>query len=487
MITDSEIVELENLVHLEEIAAAKDNLLDFTIKTMPSFECAPFHRQYYKILDLFAKGKIKKLMITMPPQHGKSQGSTRQLPAYIFGLDRDRKIAIASYSSTFARKFNRDIQKIIDNEVYAEVFPETKLQGQGASKTETAHLRNTDEFEIVGNKGSLKAVGRGGALTGNTVDTLIIDDLYKDYEEGNSPIIRESAWDWYTSTADTRLHNNSQQLIVFTRWNEEDLIGKLGEKETIVEISSIDEIEGIDENSWVKVNFEALMTKEATAIDNRPLGDPLWPSRHSKEKLERSKNLDEEKFDCLHQGDPQSKAGLLYRVFGTYDSLPQLRVIKNYTDTADMGSDYLCSMSYGEPVDPADEHLYVVDLLYTQDAMEVTEPSTIALINRSGVNDVMVESNNGGRSFARVIEQGVTANVEWFFQSSNKEARIFSQSAQVNRTIIFPSDWHLRWPVFYDHVRKYKKIFKSNKHDDAPDTMTGIIEQRGNEPQILKW
>ena len=219
MITDNELLELETLIHETEVDEAKDNLLKFTTKTMPEFKAGEFHLIYYHLLDLFAKGKIKRLMITMPPQHGKSEGSTRRLPSFIFGRNPNTKIAVASYNTTFARKFNRDIQRIIDTKEYHEIFPDTLLNASNVVTISSSFLRNSEEFEIVGHKGSLKAVGRGGALTGNSVDVMIMDDLYKDYAEGNSPIIRDAVWDWYTSVVKTRLHNDSQELIVFTRWN----------------------------------------------------------------------------------------------------------------------------------------------------------------------------------------------------------------------------------------------------------------------------
>ena len=171
-------------------------------------------------------------MITVPPQHGKSEGSTRRLPAYMLGVNPDLRIAVSSYNSTFASKFNRDIQRIIDTPEYNHVFSDTLLSG--SIKQSSQFLRNSTEFEIVNKKGSLKSVGRGGALTGNPVDVMIMDDLYKDFAEGNSPIIRDSVWDWYTTVVKTRLHNDSQELIVFTRWHEDDLIGRLEKKKVLL-------------------------------------------------------------------------------------------------------------------------------------------------------------------------------------------------------------------------------------------------------------
>lgn len=485
MITDAEILELEDLIHEEEIDEARDNLLKFTEKTMERFVAADFQKVYYKILDLFAKGKIKKLMVTEPPQHGKSEGSTRRLPAFMFGRNPNTKIGVVSYNSTFARKFNRDIQKIIDTPLYHEIFPDTILNESKFAVEQLTALRNSEEFEIVGKEGSLKAVGRGGALTGSSIDIMIMDDLYKDFEEGNSPVIRDSTWDWYITVANSRLHNNSQQLIVFTRWNEDDLIGRLEKKEEVITVTKFDQLKNVPEEAWVKINFEAIMTQEKTEFDQREKGEPLWPDRHSLAKLERVRKLDPEKFNCLYQGDPQSKEGLLYKPFATYDSLPEIQIIKNYTDTADKGSDFLCSIVYAKSM--TDERYYVIDVLYTQDSMETTEPETIDLLLRNKVNEADIESNNGGRGFARVIETASRIPINMFNQSTNKEARIISQSAVVNRQIVFPVGWEQRWPEFYTHVTHFKKLFRANKHDDAADTLTGIIEMNIEDEQVIGW
>ena len=471
--------DIAELIHENTIRNSRNNLLHFTENTLEGFDVQPYHKAYYTLLDSFAKGHIKRLIVTMPPQHGKSEGSTRRLPAYMLGLRPNLKIAIASYNSTFASKFNRDTQRIIDDKFYREVFPDTNLMGATGIKSDNNYLRNTSEFEIVGNTGGLKSVGRGGALTGSKVDVMVMDDLYKDYMEANSPIIRESVWDWYTTVVDSRLHNDSQQLIVFTRWHEEDLIGRLetmGKVKTITDLKDIDSIE-LKHDEWFKVNFEAIKQDKPTLIDPREEGTALWPNVHSKESLLSTMEMDVEKFNCLYQGNPESKEGLLYSTFKTYEQLPELKQIKNYTDTADTGQDHLCSIVYGIALAETDKHLYILDVLYTAEPMEATEPLTIDLFKKNKVKIANIESNNGGRGFARVVGKGaVGTNVEWFHQSSNKEARIFSNSATVNNRVTMPKDWFLRWPRFYSDVVKYKKLFKANKFDDGPDTLTGIVE-----------
>ena len=200
-----------------------------------------FHLTYYKILNRFAKGDIKRLIISVPPQHGKSEGSTRLLPAYLFGVNPSLRISIASYNDRFAWKFNRDIQRIMETQIYRFLFPDTHLP----CAKDSTYQRTTSYFDIVGSGGSLLAVGRGGALTGNPVDVLIMDDLYKDAEEGNSPVIRDYVWEWYNAVAKTRMHNDSRELIVFTRWHEDDLIGRITEKEKVKQIESLSDISDI--------------------------------------------------------------------------------------------------------------------------------------------------------------------------------------------------------------------------------------------------
>jgi predicted phage terminase large subunit-like protein len=482
MITNDELFLLNKLIHEKQVYESRDDLLKFTYKTMPEFKASEFHNIYYHLLDLFSKGEIKRLMITMPPQHGKSEGSTRRLPAFIFGKNPNTKIAVASYNTTFARKFNRDIQRIIDTKEYHEIFPSTYLSASNVVTVSTNFLRNSEEFEIVDHKGSLKAIGRGGALTGNSVDIMIMDDLYKDYAEGNSPVIRDSVWDWYTTVVKTRLHNDSQELIVFTRWNEDDLIGRLERKENVVTINSLNDLEGIKPNDWVKINFEAIQTQEPTKIDGRIKGAPLWDVKHNLEKLENTRALDPENFNCLYQGNPKSKEGLLYGEFKTYNQLPTLKIRKAIVDTADKGTDYLCAITYGEPLDENDDNIYVLDVLYTQQPMEITEGLTAEFLIKSNVNSVDIESNNGGRSFARVVDDKTPVNIiiNWYHQSDNKESRIFSNSATVTKRVVFPERWSVDYSEFYDHVSNFKKLFKANKYDDCADTLTSIIEKTGN-------
>lgn len=462
-----------NIAMQIKLNLARLNLFDFAEVLCDYFEATKFHYQYYAVLNAFAKGEIKRLIVSIPPQHGKSLGSSQLLPAFMLGCNPDLNIAIGSYSFDLARKFNQRIQRVIDNEVYPLIFPGTKLKGM--TQNNDNYTRTTEEFDIIGHRGSLKAVGRGGGLTGNKVDVMIVDDLYKDAMEANSPTIRENTWDWYTSVVKTRLHNDSQELIVFTRWHEDDLIGRIEQNSHVIELKSLNQIG--DPNAWYKLNFEAIKESDKTELDVRDRGVALWSERHSVESLAEKRALDAVQFDCMYQGHPTTKEGMLYGDnFNTYDTLPSNTIkIANYTDTADTGEDYLCSICY---VVSRHKKIYITDLLYTSEPMEVTEGATATMLQRNNTRIAYIESNNGGRGFARTIAKLCpSTRIEWFHQSGNKESRILTNSATVISNVIMPNDWKLRWPEFCRHLITYKRIFTANRHDDAPDTLTGIVEK----------
>ena len=445
----------------------------FARQMFPFLTVGRFHAAYYRVLEAFARGKIRRLIVTIPPQHGKSLGATTLLPAYMLGLDPELKIAIASYSASLANRFNRRVQRLIDSQAYAALFPETTVKRAGAR---SEYVRTADCAEIVGHQGEVMSVGREGSLTGNRVDVLILDDLYKDAMEANSPVVRENCWEWYTSVARTRLHNASRELIVFTRWHEEDLIGLLKQKEQVVPLERWAQLEETERDRWLHLNFEALRTAPPTEIDGRAIGEPLWGERHDVGLLRQRMQLDPLRFECMYQGRPSAAQGLLYGRFAEYGALPDGIVrYANYTDTADTGDDYLCSVCYA--VDRAGR-IYVTDVVYSREPMEVTEQLVAAMIAAQPACDVLMESNNGGRGFARAVGRLCPHHrIAWFCQHENKEARILSNASAVWRNVVMPVDWTIRWPDFAHHLMTYRRLFRANRWHDAPDVLTGIVER----------
>lgn len=430
---------------------------------------------------------------TFIPTHN-SEGSSRKLPAFMLGLNPDTKICIGSYAATIARDFNRDVQRIIDTPKYREIFPKTFLNGSNVVTMANTYLRNSDVIEMVGHKGSLRVVGRGGSLTSKTVDVSILDDVYKDYAEGNSPIVRNAAWKWYTTVVRTRLHNDSQELIVFTRWHDDDLIGRIEKSgETVIEIKSWDDVKNIPAGAWVRINFEGLKTGEPTEIDPREPGAALWDRRHGRAKLEGQRALDPVQFQCLYQGNPGNAEGKLYRnPFRTYvDKSEWGTYVRsgNYTDVADEGDDFTFSACYdvyksgneawNEQKKRFEPILYalITDMVFTQENTEVTSVTVPEMINRCGTQKAWIESNNGGAGFEKLIRKKIKAISEPFFQGANKESRIITNSASVNAQIIMPLGWEERFPKIHEHVTGFLRDFPANEHDDPEDGLTGIYEK----------
>ena len=457
------------------VRESRTDLLRFTLSTMPTFDPADFHRRYYGVLTKFAHNEIKKLMVFMPPQHGKSEGSTRRLPSFILGERPDTRIAIVSYNAPKARKFNREIQRIIDTPEYQEIFPETHLNSSNVTTVAGSWLRNADECEIVGHLGGFKTVGVGGALTGEPVDVLIMDDIYKDAKTAWSSTVREGVSDWYDTVAETRLHNNSQQLIVFTRWHEDDLAGTLLRQQG--EYHPTD-----NPNGWVVVIYQAIKQGAPTDYDPRQEGEALWEERHNLEKLEAIRKRNPHVFDSLYQQDPKPSEGLMYDSgFTEYNIRPATKycIRKAYVDTADTGADYLCAIIYDE----TEIGNYLVDVLYTQKPMEYTEPTLASMLTKHLVQECVVESNNGGRGFQRSVERqcrllgNAKTKFKWFHQKDNKEVRINVNSAAVQNLTFMPLGWTKLFPEFASAINGYMKVGK-NPHDDAPDALTGTIEKR---------
>lgn len=484
-------------------AAARKRLINFARYVQPDMVFEPFHIVYYTVLDMFAHGKIRKLIIQQPPQHGKSEGSSRKLPAFMEGLNPDTKICIGSYAATIAQDFNRDVQRIIDTPRYRELFPDTMLNGSNVVTMANSYLRNSNVIEMVGRKGSLRVVGRGGALTSKTVDVSILDDVYKDYAEGNSPIVREAAWKWYTTVVKTRLHNDSQELIVFTRWNDDDLIGRIEKSgEKIIDAKTWQDLENVPKGAWIRINFEAIKTGEPTELDPRPKGSALWESRHSREKLEGQRALDPVQFNCLFQGNPASAEGKLYQPFKTWINKEDYGTyIRSgcYVDVADEGSDMLFGATYDiykSANQVWDENkkrfvplLYalITDMIMTNENTHITTLTVPSMINRNGTQKAWIESNNGGSLFEKIIKSKVKALTYPFHQSNNKESRIITASAMVNQQIIFPFGWQTRYEKAYEHITSFLRDFKANKHDDPEDGITGIYEKELAEGNILPY
>jgi predicted phage terminase large subunit-like protein len=278
---------------------ARKSFKHFVRYTKDDYEFNWHHEALCRKLQDFADGKIKRLMVFMPPRHGKSELTSRRFPAWLLGRNPKTKIIATSYASELASSFNRDVQRIIENPLFHELFPDVNLNGSNVRTTQS-WLRNNDIFEIVNHGGYYRCAGVGGAITGLGGEFLIIDDPFKNYEEAKSPTIRKKVFEWYTSTLYTRQEKNAGILLIQTRWHEDDLAGML---------LNLMKRGGDFSDQWDVINFPAILESE-NPTDPRSVGEVLWRNKYDERWMNVTKsNLGTFQFSALYQQNPTPDEG----------------------------------------------------------------------------------------------------------------------------------------------------------------------------------
>lgn len=338
---------------------ARAGLLDFTTYTKPDYSVNFHHRVLCDYLDRFVAGEIKRLIVSMPPRHGKSELVSRRLPAYIFGRNPNARIIAASYGADLASRMNRDVQRVMDSDEYARLFPDSALNADNVRNgAHGNYLRNSDLFEIVGHTGSYRSAGVGGGITGMGFDYGIIDDPLKDYQQAHSPTIRDSVWDWYTSTFYTRQEGRAGILITMTRWHTDDLVGRLLQAQG-----------GDYADDWTVLDFPAIAEAERHDDDPREEGEPLWADKYPLDTLYNMRaNLGTYQFNALYQQKPMASQGGLFDTTQVQivDTLPDGLLMTRYWDlavTAKKHSDYTVGCLLG--ID-GNGDVYVADIWRAQ-------------------------------------------------------------------------------------------------------------------------
>lgn len=407
-------------------------------------------------IQQFIYSEENVLIINLPPRHGKSRTAT-MFVEWLLGKDPTQKIMTGSYNETLSTVFSKAVRntiseiKVEQNKiVYSDIFPKVKIKrGDGAMNL----------WSLEGQYSNYLATSPTGTATGFGANIIIIDDLIKNAEEANNENVLEKHWEWFTNTMLSRLETGGKIIIIMTRWHSQDLAGKALEqlKETGYTIKHI--------------------SMKALQDNGNMLCEEVLPLLEYKKKV---KTMGQDIASANYQQEPIDLKGRLYTSFKTYENIDfEFTRIRSYTDTADQGSDYLCSIIYGEYKQEA----YILDIYYTKDGMEITEEEVAKRHHKFGVNIADIESNNGGRGFARNVERILKekyktnkTRVNWFHQGANKIARIISNSTWVMDHIYFPNNWRYKYPEYYDAMVKYQKEGK-NKHDDAPDATTGVAEK----------
>ena len=404
-----------------------------------------------------------KLMQNLPPRVGKSRTLTN-FCRWILGKFRANRIITCSYNDDLAQSFSRytrdgitEKKNLPSQVVFSDIFPDSKIKIGNSS---------FQEWALEGEFFNYKGAGVGGSVTGKGANVTIVDDPVKDAETAFNINALEKIWLWYTGTFLSRSEGSglgSIEIINMTRWAKADPCGKI--------------LTGPEADDWFILEMEAYYEEPDEMLCPAILGRKKYDS------LKRMMN--ESIFNSNYHQKPLDLQGILYKTLKVYDSLPAdeegnsvHEKIISYVDTADEGSDYLCAIVAAL----YQKQLYVLDVIYTKSGMEVTETETAQILHANSADESTIESNNGGRGFARNVERILRdkfntrrPSVTWFHQSKNKIARILVASTYVMNNIYFPRNWKDRWPEYYTAMTQYLREGK-NKNDDAPDATTGLAE-----------
>lgn len=423
--------------------------------------------------------------------------------SWCFALNPRCRFLHLSYSDILVNDNSDTVRNIMSEELYKTLFPNSALASEKGS-AKRWKTKAGGELYAVSTQGQVTGFGAGAvdeeidkmdggndifvfddhtnemlkmidAKTNIFQGAIMIDDPLK-ADDAASDLIRERINQRFENTIRNRVNSRRTPIIIIMqRLHEHDLCGYLQE---------------IEPDTWTVLSLPVIQTDPETGEEYA-----LWPMKHNLEELYKLREINPVVFETQYMQNPIPTEGLMYHEFRTYQNieLPSGHEASQrwcYVDTADTGSDYLCAICFIN----TPELIYVIDILYTQEPMEKTEVLLAKMLTENSISECLIESNNGGRQFARNVKSKVRAGlhnfktvIHTFTQTKNKAARIFSNSALVNSDVAFPANWDKKWREFYNAITTYRKDNKrKSTHDDAPDALTGVIEMRSRKSMNRK-
>ena len=430
-------------------AEIQSDFMTFVKHMWPDFIEGKHHKEIADKFNKIAEGKIKRLIINMPPRHTKSEFGSYLLPAWMVGKNPKLKIIQSTNTTELSVRFGRKAKALIDSPEYQEIF-KTRLRedSQAAGKWETAQ------------GGEYYAAGVGSAITGRGADLLIIDDPHSEQDAMNSQAL-DRTFEWYTSGPRQRLQPGGAILLIMTRWNEKDLTGRL--------ISAQKEVKA---DQWEVIEFPAIM----------PSGKPVWPQYWTKKDLEAVKaSVPLSKWNAQYMQKPTSEEGALIKrewwVDWEKEEMPPLEhVIQSY-DTAFMKkqtADYSAITTWGvfRPSEDDPPHLILVDSL--KGRYEFPELRRIALEQYGYWNPetVIIESKASGLPLTYELRKmGIPVINFNPSRGQDKHARVNAVSPLFESGRI----WAPKEMEFAQEVIEECAAFPFGEHDDLVDSMTQAV------------
>lgn len=453
--------------------ARSGGLLAFTLYTKLDYQTNWHHKKLCKYLNLFIKGHIKRLMVFMPPRHGKSELVSRRLPALLHGLYPNAELMAATYNSELAGDMTTDIQRIMDRKEYHELFPRSRITPEG---TLSKYARNATEHELlpivndsipIYFKGKYRAQGIGGSFSGRGANWILIDDPIKNRDDADSKTYRENVWKFYTSTLRTRLEGEGSILLTMTRWHEDDLAGRL------LKLAKSDP----EADQWTVVKFPAIKDDVDNPDDPRQISDALWPDKFNEQWLMGARKAGSRDWSALYQQKPTSEDGNIFKAgwFRYYKVVPQRfdQIIQSWDFAVKdkTGSDYNVGTVWGR----LGAHKYLLHMERGRWSFPAACQKVIDVSRMfpSGYKK-LIEGKANGPAVKQTLDRQVSGIVE-VEPRGDKIARANAVSPEVESGNVWLPEPQIA-PWIHDYVSEMCE-FPNSTHDDIVDSTTMALDE----------
>lgn len=455
-----QMVKARAKAELQRRALARTDGLEFARYIVPKYEVGAHTRLLFDKLNAVERGEIKRLMVFMPPRHGKSMATSELFPAWFLGKNPKKQVVVASYAASLAQSFGRKVRNLFGSSEFASLFPGVGLASDSAAK-DNWHTNNGGVFT---------AVGIGGGLTGKGADIAIIDDPIKDMQDADSETIRENTWDWYRSVLRTRLMPGGAIVVVLTRWHQDDLAGRL-----------LDDMDAGHGEQWDVVSLPAVADSQNDAL-GREIGEALWPARFPLSELEPIRKADAggRTWSALYQQKPTPGEGLLFKtaMLGMSDTYPEcVQTVRRWdlAATKQMGSrdpDWTVGVKMGVT---KTGRFVVLDVVRLRGGPDEVEQVIVATAERDGHHvHIGLPQDPGQAGVAQV--QYLTRRLARFIvkacrETGDKATRASPLASQVNvgNVDLVRAPWNR---AYIEEMAS----FPAASHDDQVDASSGAFE-----------
>lgn len=429
---------------------AQKNFMAFVKEMWPGFIHGRHHALMAKKFEEIAEGKLKRLIINMPPRHTKSEFASNMLPAWFLGRFPDKKVIQCSNTADLSVGFGRKVRNLVDSEQYAKIFPNVSLRADSKAAGRWATSHNGDYF----------AIGVGGTVTGKGADLLIIDDPHSEQEARlaqGDPTVFDSVYEWYTSGPRQRLQPGGAIIIVMTRWSDKDLTGKVLKN---------------DASEWEVIELPAIM----------PSGRPLWPEFWSLEELTSLKEeLPPFKWNAQYQQKPTGEEGAIVKrewwKRWESDRAPRCEFIIQSWDTAftkSQRADYSACTTWGVfylNEDESDVNIILLDALKEKWEFPELKDNAKRMYDEWEPDACIIEAKAAGAPLIFELRRmGVMVSDYTPVRGNDKFVRLNSVTDLFRSGKVWAPE--TRWA---DELIEEMARFPNAEHDDLTDSATQAL------------